>query len=188
MPLLDAAFEFCNKTLAAVLAIIYAFNPWLALVINLVLFGICLLIFRWCNRRMRYLRNMLIEPAWIGLISKLFGRRIDPSKGLVRRLSKYISEGEPLIKVFPLSRIGKIKKKSLCMLYVSGDELLLAVPQLLRPPKIETLNVQGMSISVDTGVISNSIDITGGEELTLGLAFSHSYNDRVAGLTEKLNR
>jgi len=46
VPFLDAAFEFCNKTLAAVLAIIYAFNPWLALVINLVLFGICLVIFR----------------------------------------------------------------------------------------------------------------------------------------------
>ena len=187
IPLLDAAFEFCNKTLVAVLAIIYAFNPWLALVINLVLFGICLLIFRWCNRRLRYLKNMLLEPAWIGFISKLFGRRIDPSAGLVRRLGKYISEGEPLIKVFPLSRVGKIKKKSLCMLYVSGDELMLASPRMFRPPKTETLNVQGMSVSVNTGIISNSIDITGGEEaVTLGLAFSHSFDDRIDELNSKI--
>lgn len=46
VPALDALFEFANKTACAGLMFLYAFSPWLALLINLVLFLICLALLR----------------------------------------------------------------------------------------------------------------------------------------------
>ncbi len=46
VPLLDAIFEATNKTFCAGLMLLYAFSPWLALVVNILLFLICLALFR----------------------------------------------------------------------------------------------------------------------------------------------
>ncbi|MHC4927333.1 MAG: hypothetical protein ACYTER_08390, partial [Planctomycetota bacterium] len=51
IPTLDAMFECANKTVAGIIACVYAFDPWLAFVLNLILFLICLVIFKWANRR-----------------------------------------------------------------------------------------------------------------------------------------
>ncbi|MHC4926544.1 MAG: hypothetical protein ACYTER_04280, partial [Planctomycetota bacterium] len=53
IPTLDAMFECANKTVAGIIACVYAFDPWLAFVLNLILFLICLVIFKWANRRIR---------------------------------------------------------------------------------------------------------------------------------------
>lgn len=46
VPLLDAIFEASNKVFCAGLMLLYAYSPWLALLINIVLFLICLALFR----------------------------------------------------------------------------------------------------------------------------------------------
>ena len=46
VPALDALFEFANKVACAGLMFLYAFSPWLALLINLGLFLVCLALFR----------------------------------------------------------------------------------------------------------------------------------------------
>ena len=64
LPFLDACFEVANKALCLALAILYGFSPTAATVCNLLLFAVCLLVFRWTNRRVIYFRTLLLDPVW----------------------------------------------------------------------------------------------------------------------------
>lgn len=64
LPFLDACFELANKALCLSLAILYGYSPFAATVMNLLLFGGCLLIFRWSHRRVLYFRTLLLDPIW----------------------------------------------------------------------------------------------------------------------------
>ena len=57
VPLLDAIFETANKVVCAGLMVLYAFSPWLALLINLVLFLICLAVLR----RARHVSKVILQ-------------------------------------------------------------------------------------------------------------------------------
>lgn len=61
-PLVDAAFEAANKTICAGLIAVYAFNPPVALAINLVLFALCALFVRAAFRRLRAFRRDVLIP------------------------------------------------------------------------------------------------------------------------------
>lgn len=50
LPLLDALFEAANKATCASLMALYAFSPWLALAINLLMFLVCLALFKRARR------------------------------------------------------------------------------------------------------------------------------------------
>ena len=78
IPTLDAIFECCNKAVVGILITIYAFNPYLAFVLNIFIFLVCLVIFRWVNRRLRYYKAVLLEPIWVGLVRKVLGAGWDP--------------------------------------------------------------------------------------------------------------
>lgn len=58
-PLVDAVFEACNKIACAGLLAVYAFSPWAAFFLNLLIFLVCLCLFRWARRKMVQFRELL---------------------------------------------------------------------------------------------------------------------------------
>ena len=63
VPLLDALFEAANKALCAGLMVLYAFSPWLALAINILLFLICLALFRRARKVTRVVLARMREAS-----------------------------------------------------------------------------------------------------------------------------
>ena len=61
-PFVDALLEAANKSLCAGLIAIYAYSPMIATVLNLILFAVSLIAFRWTQRRVTWLRSVLIDP------------------------------------------------------------------------------------------------------------------------------
>jgi hypothetical protein len=61
-PTVDAWLELFNKSLCASLLALYAFSPMLATLLNLILFGICFLVYFRVRRHMQYLYDLLLLP------------------------------------------------------------------------------------------------------------------------------
>ena len=94
------------------------------------------------------------------------------------RFEDMMAHDDLFIKVFPQSRVGKIKKKDMCYLIGKGDEYVLVKLRLVRPAKVETIPKSGVSAEVETGLLSNSIRIKDSAGNTACvLTFSKVYND-----------
>lgn len=66
VPLLDALFESMNKVVCAGLLALYAFSPWAALVVNAMIFLMCLALLRRARRGIRSLMGRLRETGrWV---------------------------------------------------------------------------------------------------------------------------
>ena len=177
IPALDAAFETANKAVTAALAAVYAFSPYLAMILNIILFLICLVIFNWAKRNVTYFRAMLVEPV----IAKLLGKtNFSPPAHIKSKISVFVEQGEPLLKVFPASKIHRIKKKEMCYLTAGKAGLFLVKLRLIRQPKIEKLDMTNAQIEISSGLLSNTIEITS-QEMTkpVGLTFSKIYNKQI---------
>ena len=151
IPFLDAIFEAANKTLCGVLIAIYLFNPFLAFVINLILFLLCFLIYKWVYRRVRYLKCILLEPIIIKVLKI--------KNPLRRHQSKYESlshSGKALAKVFPLKKIDNIKKKQLCILFNNGDKFEIMTVNFLTTPVFK--QVDNIS-EIENGIIKSTVEI-----------------------------
>ncbi len=184
IPGLDAAFEAANKVVTAMLATIYAFSPYLALLLNLVLFCICLAIFNWTRRRVKYYRVMYGEP----LISKLLHKTdFSPPGHIQTRLSAAVDQARPLLRVFPLHKTGKIKKHELCYLVSAKAGLSLVRLRLFRSPKVASLAATGAQIEIRTGLLTNTLEIQSSElQRPATLAFSKVYNSQLDQIAESL--
>lgn len=67
VPLLDALFETANKLFCAGLMFLYAFSPWLALLVNALLFLICLALYRRARHVSKVVLARMREAAgWLG--------------------------------------------------------------------------------------------------------------------------
>jgi hypothetical protein len=64
IPFVDAVFEVLNKVLCLGLLILYAISPWAALAVNLFIFAICVVVYRWAKRRLDYHWHFWVEPWW----------------------------------------------------------------------------------------------------------------------------
>src|SRR5690606_4902117 len=62
IPLLDAAFEISNKLLCLALALLYAWNPYLALIPGALILLLSILLFAWARRNLRYYKTLLLDP------------------------------------------------------------------------------------------------------------------------------
>jgi hypothetical protein len=179
VPALDAIFECANKAVAAALAFIYALNPWLAFVINVFIFLFCLLMFNWINRRIKYLKAILLDPIMLGIKRKFFGSKADgQDAGAKRKLIRLGREIDYMIKCFPSREFGRIKKKALCHLVFNGNQLSLIKPRLFKPPVVEKLDKDQVDKEIKDGVLTYSIQIMGDSgkencELLFGGAFKN---------------
>ena len=77
IPLVDAIFEVCSKTLCAALMVVYAFSPMLATGINLVILIVATVVLRWISRRVRFYRTMILDPV-LAKMWRGFGRAKTP--------------------------------------------------------------------------------------------------------------
>ncbi|MBN2020048.1 MAG: hypothetical protein JW749_07480 [Sedimentisphaerales bacterium] len=174
IPALDAIFESTNKVVTAALVAIYAFSPYLAMVINIILFLICLSIFKWVRRRVIYYRTLYLGP----IIAKILGRTdFSPPGHIKARIAAVVEQGSPILKVFPASKIQKIKKKEMAWLTAGKDALFLVKLRLLRQPKVAKIDTANAQIEIITGLLSNTIAINS-EQLPkpVNLTFSRVYN------------
>lgn len=188
IPTLDAIFEISNKAVAAVLATIYAFNPWLAFVLNAFLFLVCLSMFGWINRRLRYLKAILIEPIWFGLVTRMLGRpNMEPQLGTLRKLQREMGEIELIVKCFPSRKVKPFKKKDRIYLVFTADKVLLAKYRLLRQPGLLQLNRGQLGKEITEGLLSYSIALTDEHSgKACELLFGGVYKSRLDMIREKL--
>jgi hypothetical protein len=177
IPALDAIFEAANKAFAAALMAVYAFSPYLALMLNIILFLICLVIFNWARRNMKYYRAILVAPV----VAKLFGRSAStPPPHIKVKLAMAVEDGAAILKVFPAGRIHKIKKKDMCWLTSGKDGLFLVKLRLIRAPKVEKLDTANSQINITKNLLSNTIVISSPQmKKPEMLVFSKIYNQQI---------
>lgn len=186
IPTLDAIFECSNKAVAGILATIYAFNPYLAFVLNIILFLICLVIFQWVNRRLRYLKAVLLEPIWAGFVRKLLGREAwNPDWKIQRSLGREISGITLVVKCFPSRRLAKIKKKDRCWLVFTDAGLSLVRPHWIKAPLVRALDAAQLGGEVQEGLTSYWLELTEDGKVC-ELVFGSVYADRREVIDDKL--
>lgn len=161
VPFIDAIFEVANKTMCAALTAVYAFNPMIATVINLLLLAACLLAFRWVKRREVYYRTILFDFV----------------RGWFSKSETLPADGKLL--VFPTQAFDDIPPFAKCELSSTNDGWLLSQPRLLRSPVQKSLS--GVQLSIDSGILKNSLQIDQAQ-----FYFGRRYNRDLAGLAKLL--
>ncbi len=160
VPLLDAVFEVCNKSVCAALIAIYAFSPTLATVINLCVLFVALMVFRWVSRRVRFYRTMLLDPL-ISWLWHPYGR----------------TDVAELI-VFPKTPIGPFQAKSRLRLYGSDSDeggWILQEASWWRPDRQVSISGDATAL-VRLGWVMHQIDFTQRDGTTLQVSFSRRYD------------
>lgn len=166
-PMVDAALEVTNKSLCAGLMAIYAWSPIAATILNLIIFVGCLFAFRWINRRVQYMRSVLCDPIW-NLIRPGYG--IPSRKELV---------------VFPQTGMAGFRAKTKLLLQPTDNGWQLVQPRWFLPPKIELLSRASYQLEMQTGMLLNSIKVSGDQNDKL--LFSKRYARHLGELAQLIN-
>ncbi|MFK7767125.1 MAG: hypothetical protein AB8B55_07870 [Mariniblastus sp.] len=166
-PFVDGMLEVANKAACAGLMAIYVWSPFVATILNLLIFVVCLFVFRWANRRVQYMRSVLCDPIW-AMISKPYG------------LPK-----NPRLTVFPQSGIGPFPAKSKLLLTKTGAGWQLARASWILPPKTMELASNNVRMQMHRGMLLNSIAVSGNENNKL--LFSKRYSKHLVKLSELIN-
>ena len=166
-PFVDGMLEIGNKSVCAGLMAIYAWSPFVATILNLALFLACLVVFRWAHRRVQYMRSVLCDPI-LAMINKPFGV---PKTGMLT--------------VFPQSGIGPFPAKSKLQLRKTNVGWQLARVAWYLPPKTMELASDNFQMKMHSGVLLNSIVISGDENDKL--LFSKRYSNHLVRLSELIN-
>ncbi len=166
VPMVDALLEVANKSACAGLMSIYAFSPTLATLLNLLLFGICLIIFRWINRRVGFLRSMIGDPVLV-----FFGPRF----GVCR---------SDELTVFPQGSQFGFPAKSKLVLSAKEQGWQLKEHRFCRSPKIQSLDHELVKLTLREGLLVNSIEVGGNPAGRL--LFSRRYRNQADELSRRL--
>ncbi len=163
-PMVDAALEVANKSACAALMGVYAYNPTLATILNLLIFVACLIAFNWVKRRTTYLRTLLFDPIWT---------MISPSYG--------VPKGS--LTVFPKQEIGPFKPKARLVMQQADEGWTLTQHRWFRTPRTIELSRDAGPMTITKGLIANRIQTGDGGELL----FSRRHSSHLPELAEKLN-
>lgn len=161
IPLVDAIFEICNKTLCVALMAIYAFSPTIATIINLVILLAAAIVLRWISRRVRFYRTMVLDP----ILSKLW--------------SGFGQSKRPELIVFPKSGLGPFAAKSRLKLSRASDDAsgwLLEEANWWMPSKQHRIAPETLP-KVRCGWVLNTIEIRTADGESIVLSFSRRYDD-----------
>lgn len=130
-PSVDAILEAANKLTCAGLMGVYCFSPTLATIINLIVLGVCLLVFGWVYRRLVYYREMIAGPLLAWLIPGWFKQR----GTTIHAFCDTATEGLPAftrVSIAPYENGFRIRGR---WLWKSAD-IVLEDCELLREPGI----------------------------------------------------
>lgn len=144
-PFVDAMLEVANKTACVALMAVYAYSPFIATILNLIIFTACLIAFRWIHRRTTYLRTMLMDPvlaiAW-------------PGYGVPKKQQVTVFNKEPL---------GPFAAKSKLRLASIDGSWKLIERRLLLPQKSMSIEPSA-NLVIHRGVVGNTFQFsTSGE-------------------------
>jgi hypothetical protein len=177
VPLLDAVFEVCNKTLCAALMAVYAFSPTVATIINLSMLLCAAIVLRWISRRVRFYRSMILDPV----IAQLWSGFGTPKR--------------PELIVFPTEDVGPFKAKSRLRLRPTavpqGDlgkagGWLLEEANWWMPTKSHVLASNDTPL-VRCGWVTNSLSVNDSDGVQTLFSFSRRYNaETLEQLVEQL--
>lgn len=148
-PFVDALLEAANKSLCAGLIAIYAYSPTIATVLNLILFALALVAFRWTQRRVTWLRSVLIDPI---------RARLQPAYGQ--------PTGGSLI-VFAQKAFGPFPAKARIELTPNDSGWTLRQRQWLFADNEMQLDRTTSQLSMQSGIVTNRIEVTGPESGSL---------------------
>ena len=162
-PMVDAALEVANKAVCAALMGVYAYSPAWATLINLLIFAVCLIAFRWVHRRTTYLRALLLDPIW----AMLYPRYGQPKDHLI---------------VFPQQSFGPFKSKSRLIMKPDSDGWSLTHHRFLLPAVTMQLLRDEHQPVMTKGLIANRICFADGSRLL----FSKRHSANLQGLAENL--
>lgn len=180
IPTLDAIFEIISKAVTAALAAIYAFSPTLAFIINLFLFLVCLAMFNFCRKRIKYLSALLLDPVMIRLFSIK-----EPDRGIQRKIPRALPHSAVVCKCFPNKRIGKCRKKDLCYLAKTEGGFALLKPRLIGEPVVQSLGVKNPDLH--EGLLHHTIEFTDQMDRPRKLLFSRVYTAKLDQFRALLN-
>jgi hypothetical protein len=189
VPAVDAFFEAANKAFAAFLLAVYVISPWLATVINLLIFGLCLIIFAWTYRRVVYMRSILGDPVLGWFAEKLFRRpKVTlTSTPLPGSITRNLPDAKLVLKAFAGRGYQGVARKARGYLVQSGGRLHFAAPRLLRSPKIVPLPAEGHTVRVDKGLLSNTVWLENDAgETVLKILFTRRYNPVIDQIRRQL--
>lgn len=164
IPTVDAIFEIANKAACAFLMAVYGYSPTLATVINLALFVVAAVVFRWVYRREVFFRTMLMDACWAMLAAP-------------RMVKSEIS-------VFPVNDFGPFAARTRCRLIRLESGWRIVQPGLFSGDTAVELNQQTCQLELDAGYFTNVLRVTG--EVSGQLTFSRYYNGQLSQLAETL--
>ena len=167
-PFVDAILEAANKSVCAALMAVYAWSPFWATMLNVVIFLACLWAFRWCKRQVTYMRSLLFDPVW-AMVQKSYG---EPKR--------------KSLTVFPQQEIGPFAVRDQVQLVDAGDTWELHQKRMLLPSKSHSIPKSDHLLTIEPGLIVNKIAVAGTDEPTT-LMFTRRYNDHLGQLAEMLS-
>ena len=165
-PFVDALLEAGNKSVCAGLIAIYAYSPMIATVLNLILFAVCLIAFRWTQRRVAWLRNVLIDPIRARL-QPAYGQPTDNS-----------------LIVFAQKAFGPFPAKARIELTRNETGWSLKQRQWFFADKELQLDQATSQLSLKSGIVTNRIEVTGPESGSL--LFTQRYGGALDALSQQI--
>lgn len=166
IPTLDAIFEVLNKTVCGTLMAVYGFSPTIATAINLTLFAISLIVFRWVYRREVFFRTLLLDAVW----NKLRPQKPCSSTELV---------------VFPVTQFGPFAARTQCRLCRRNGSFELTQQRFLRSDVQLLIPEDQVNAEILPGYFCNTLRVSG---LTSGdLTFSRCFNGSLSDVARLLN-
>lgn len=160
-PSIDAIFEVCNKTICVMLMVIYAWSPLAATILNLILFVICAILFRWVYRSTIYMRTMLTDPVW-KLLSKKYGD----------------FESHDELVVFPQENFDRFPKKTRLVIRRSEKGWTLEYKRFpWFATQVVELESSTTQIELKPGLLLNKLIVSGEHECKL--IFSRRYSHQL---------
>lgn len=167
VPTIDAILEGINKTICCGLMAVYAFHPFLAMLLNLAVFGVCLTCFVRISRRTRQMRTLIADPLW-SMISRTYGT----------------FRGQPLVVFNQTAWEGMPRFSKLLLRPAPGGwEVHGSRWWLFR--QVVKLHSQEFTLGLHEGLIVNTIVIEGGKPGQF--TFSKRYLQQTQSLCQHFN-
>lgn len=180
VPFIDATFEAILKGTTAALMALYIYSPALAGAVDLVLFLICLALFRWTFRLTNYYRAIIFGPMASGLARKL-GLAKAPtltSTKMPSAIRASFPNPKAAIPVYPArKRKGLPKRRRSYLIATADGELILASKPLMGRAHVESFTQKTASDwTLKKGWLAHVIQDSGQGSSSVRLQVSRKYS------------
>jgi len=155
VPAIDAIFEVFNKAACGVLMAIYGYSPVVATGLNVVMFLVAAIMFRWVYRREVFFRTILLDALLAIIVPRNNVGSVD-------------------LFVFPEAELGGIPARARCRLRRSDWGWELIQHKLIGRNVVVSLPQENCDCRIQRGWLTNCIQVAGSTEARL--SFSRRFN------------